>query len=86
MKCPLTCKKTSNQNLKITTHLEKNCFSRSSYKKLSFVLGDGRAVTIEFSESIHGTLLTEYFEPEQENNLDLQRSGWQAILKNLAQD
>ena len=55
-------------------------------KKLSFVLGDGRAVTIEFSESIHGTLLKEYFEPEQENNLDLQRSGWLAILRNLAQD
>jgi len=53
-------------------------------KKLSFELGDGRKVRIDLIEKGNGTLIEERFEAEQQNNLHLQRTGWQNILKNLA--
>lgn len=51
--------------------------------KLYFVLGDGRKVRIDLIEKSYGTLIEERFEAEQENNLYLQRTGWQSILRNL---
>lgn len=53
-------------------------------KKLYFVLGDGRKVWIDIFEKPYGCLIEERFEAEQQNNLHLQRQGWQNILKNLA--
>ena len=53
-------------------------------KKLGFVLGDGRKVRIDIFEKPYGCLIEERFEAEQQNNLHLQRQGWQNILKNLA--
>lgn len=53
-------------------------------KQLNFKLGDGRNVSIEIIEKPYGCLIEERFEPELENNLHLQRSGWQSILKRLA--
>lgn len=53
-------------------------------KKLSFDLGDGRKVQIDLIEKANGTLIEERFEAEEQNNLHLQRTGWQEILKNLA--
>lgn len=53
-------------------------------KKLYFVLGDGRKVRIDILEKPYGCLIEERFEAEQQNNLHLQRQGWQNILKNLA--
>lgn len=53
-------------------------------KKLSFVLGDGRTVRIDIFEKPYGCLIEERFEAEQQNDLNLQRQGWQNILKNLA--
>lgn len=52
--------------------------------RLCFVLGDGRKVRIDLIEKPYGTLLEERFEAEQHNNLHLQRTGWQNILRNLA--
>lgn len=53
-------------------------------KKLSFILDDGRKVFINLIEKDNGTLIEERFEAELQNNLHLQRMGWQNILKNLA--
>ena len=50
--------------------------------KIEKQLGDGRAVTILFSEQNGTSIVTETFEPD-ENNLDLQKQGWQAILNNF---
>ena len=43
----------------------------------------GRHVKIEFAKVPEGTKVTETFDPETENSLELQRNGWQAILNNF---
>lgn len=45
-------------------------------------LDDGRKVWIRFEEKGDQTLVTETFEPD-ENDLKLQKQGWQAILDNF---
>ena len=52
-------------------------------KSIDIVIGDGRKWTITFEEIEHGVLLTETFEPETENPIDLQQIGWQMILDNF---
>lgn len=52
--------------------------------RLYFALGDGRTVRIDIFNKPYGCLIEERFEAEQQNNLHLQRQGWQNILKNLA--
>jgi hypothetical protein len=47
-------------------------------------LGDGRNVAVQFSHAPDGVLVRETFEAESENEPDLQRQGWQAILDNFA--
>ncbi len=47
---------------------------------ISYVLEDGRAVKVEFSEKDGKTTVCESFRPEGENSLALQYGGWQAIL------
>lgn len=52
-------------------------------KRISYKMDDGREVIILF-ESDHGqTTVIESFDPEKENTIELQRSGWQAILENF---
>lgn len=53
-------------------------------QQLAFRLGDGRKVVVDLLDKPWGCLVIERFEPEKENNLNLQRMGWQAILNNLA--
>ncbi|MDG1276557.1 MAG: SRPBCC family protein [Algoriphagus sp.] len=52
-------------------------------KLISYQLEDGRKVWIKFEVEGDGVLVTETFEPEQENSIELQRQGWQAILDNF---
>lgn len=52
-------------------------------KHIEIVLGDGRKVTVDFEETENGVQLTEVFDPENENPVDLQRTGWQLILDNF---
>jgi len=42
-----------------------------------------RHVTITFEETPDGVKMIETFDPENENSIELQRSGWQAILDNF---
>lgn len=50
---------------------------------LSYTLADGRIVSVAFSEKDNGTYIEETFEAENQNPVDMQREGWQAILDNF---
>ena len=52
------------------------------YKKITYKLGDEREVEIEFIEEKEGIKVKEIFDPERVNSIELQRTGWQAILDN----
>ena len=51
-------------------------------KFISYIMDDGRAVSIEFSETADGILIRETFEAEDSNPIEMQRDGWQAIMNN----
>ena len=44
---------------------------------------DARKVSIQFSQEGENCKVTETFEAESENPLEMQRSGWQSILDNF---
>ncbi|HLG35726.1 MAG TPA: SRPBCC family protein [Bacteroidia bacterium] len=50
------------------------------HKQIDYVIEGGRKVSIYFMSDGDTTKVTETFEPENENPLELQRVGWQAIL------
>lgn len=52
-------------------------------EQISYTLGDGRKVTVIFSERNNGTFIEETFEAENQNPEDFQKAGWQAILNNF---
>lgn len=53
------------------------------HKHIEYKLEDGRIVNIIFKSNKDETTVTEVFEPEQENSIELQQAGWQAILDNF---
>ncbi len=50
---------------------------------LAYTLGDGRKVEISFAANGSGTEVIQVFEAEEENEIEMQRAGWQAILNNF---
>lgn len=52
------------------------------HRRIEYRLGDGREVLIEFEDRHGKTRVVERFDPESANSLELQKSGWQAILDN----
>ena len=52
-------------------------------QRLAYTLDDERKVNITFSSQADGTKIIEVFEPENENPIELQQGGWQAILNNF---
>lgn len=50
---------------------------------LEYTLGDNRKVKITFSAQGDATYVTESFDAENTNPVELQRGGWQAILDNF---
>lgn len=52
-------------------------------KFLEYTLGDGRKVEIIFSADGDKTKVEERFEAETQNALEMQKTGWQAILDNF---
>ena len=50
------------------------------HRLLASTLGDGRTVQVLFEPVPAGTRIVETFEAEGENSVELQRTGWQAIL------
>jgi uncharacterized protein YndB with AHSA1/START domain len=53
------------------------------HKFIGYTLGDGRNVSVIFASKGDMTEITESFEAEETNSLELQKSGWQAILDNF---
>jgi uncharacterized protein YndB with AHSA1/START domain len=52
-------------------------------KFLEMVLGDGRKMSVLFEVSANETIVTENFDPETTNPVELQKTGWQLILDNF---
>ena len=51
------------------------------HKKIAYVMEDGRTVEVDFEDLGGGEVtVRETFQAEQENPLDMQKQGWQAIL------
>jgi len=46
-------------------------------------MGDGRKMSVHFEATEEGTRVTETFDPESENPVEMQRQGWQSILDNF---
>lgn len=52
-------------------------------KLIEYTLEDNRKVKVEFTYDDNKTTITETFEAEKENSIEMQRTGWQAILDNF---
>lgn len=52
-------------------------------KCIQYTLGDGRQVKITFAENGNTTQVTETFDAENINSIDLQKTGWQSILNSF---
>ncbi len=50
---------------------------------IEFKLGDGRKVKVKFVKENNAVKVTIIFEAESENSIELQKTGWQAILDNI---
>ncbi len=50
---------------------------------IAYVLGDGRKVNIQMESDGITTQVTQKFEAEQQNPIEMQQGGWQAILNNF---
>lgn len=53
------------------------------HELIEYDMDDGRHVKVEFKELPEGVKVIETFDPENENSMEMQRSGWQAILDNF---
>ncbi len=54
-----------------------------NHEHIRYVMEDGRVVDIAFSKDGNGYKVTETFDAESENPIEMQRSGWQSILENF---
>lgn len=52
-------------------------------KQIEYTIGDGRKVQVLFVSKGSETLVTELFEAEHEHLIEMQQTGWQAILNNF---
>ncbi|WP_335966535.1 SRPBCC family protein [Galbibacter sp. PAP.153] len=52
-------------------------------KHIAYTITDGRKVTVDFQEENNETLIETVFEAENQNSLEQQRDGWQAIMDNF---
>jgi len=52
-------------------------------EKIEYTMGDGRKCEITFTANGNSTKVVESFEAEEENSVEMQKGGWQAILDNF---
>ena len=52
-------------------------------KKIDYYLADGRTVSTLFETTNNNTKVTQIFDAENENPIEMQQAGWQAILNNF---
>lgn len=55
-----------------------------THELIEFSFGD-REATVEFIEGDNGVTVRETFDAEEENSIEMQRDGWQAILNKFSQ-
>lgn len=53
------------------------------HETIDYTIGDGRKVKTSFISSGNDTRIIQSFEAEDQNSIDMQRGGWQAILNNF---
>ena len=53
------------------------------FEYIEYTLGDSRKVKINFTPEGSHTTIVESFEAEETHSIELQRTGWQAILDNF---
>ena len=53
------------------------------FETFTYTMEDGRTVTTTFKEIDSATLVTTVFDAETENEVEMQRAGWQSILNNF---
>lgn len=53
------------------------------FSYIEYILEDGRKVKTTFVDKEIHVVVTQEFDPESENPVELQRDGWQAILNNF---
>ena len=53
------------------------------HKQINYTMDDGRKSTIDFIDQGNNTLIEQTFDAENENPIELQKNGWQAILNNF---
>lgn len=66
-------------------NFEGNFTSVTDTEAYTYVMADGREVSVSLQQQGLKTLMTEIFDPESEHPIELQRAGWLAILENLKQ-
>ncbi len=52
-------------------------------QQIEYTIEDGRKVSIDFIPTGNSTKIIETFEAESMNSVELQRSGWQAIMESF---
>lgn len=50
---------------------------------IAYTMGDGRKATVTFSRLGDTTRIVQQFEGEDQNSIELQQAGWQAILNSF---
>jgi uncharacterized protein YndB with AHSA1/START domain len=50
---------------------------------IAYTMGDGRKAKVTFSIQGNGTKVVTIFEAEDQNPIEMQKGGWQAILNNF---
>ena len=55
----------------------------STHKRIAYTMEDGRTVAVTFTAKGNETHLSETFDAESQNPVEMQRGGWQAILDNF---
>jgi uncharacterized protein YndB with AHSA1/START domain len=53
------------------------------HQLIAYTMGDQRQVSVSFTANGDATHISETFDAESENPVDMQREGWQAILNNF---
>ena len=52
-------------------------------KRIAYTMGDGRKVEVDFNGHNGQTEIVSTFDAENQNSIEMQRAGWQAILDNF---
>jgi uncharacterized protein YndB with AHSA1/START domain len=55
----------------------------TEFQLIEYILADSRTVITTFEKNQNTIVVTQQFDPENENSLELQQNGWQAILDNF---